>query len=71
MVGPAGLEPAITKSQVAEAARDSEHDLRANSTSVSTVLADLAATVREALAAGLGLPRQLRADIARLLVEAE
>ena len=71
VVGPAGLEPATTESQVADAPLVTQPDPRANSTSASTVapVAELAALVRHALAAGLPLPRDLRVDIARLLVD--
>jgi hypothetical protein len=56
--------------QVAESAADSDCAPRDASTNASTVVAGLAATVREALAAGpRTLPPRLRADIARLLSE--
>ena len=55
---------------MAKGARDRERGPRDNSTSDSTLVAALAATVRQALTAGQPqLPRRLRADIARLLVE--
>ena len=69
-VGPAGLEPASTRTQVAECAQDSENDPDANSTSDSTLVAELAATVRQAHAGGqTTLARRLQADIARLLAQ--
>jgi integrase len=73
IMGPAGLEPATTKSQPAEATRVTEPRPGDPSTSASTeVAAQLAASVDQAIAAGaLRLPRTLRAAVARLLVEGD
>lgn len=70
VVRPTGLEPASTRTQAAESARDSEREPSTNSTYYSTLVAGLATAVREAIAAGATtLPRSLRTDIARLLAE--
>jgi len=70
VVGPAGLEPASTTPQVFVSYRDSDRTPHDNSTSDSTLVAELAATIRAALAAGPStLPPSLRADIARLVGE--
>jgi hypothetical protein len=71
MVGPTGFEPASTTTQVALSARDRDNTTRADSTNDSTLLAALAATVREALAAGSQLSHRLRAELVRLLADKE
>jgi hypothetical protein len=69
MVGPAGLEPAGAKSQVAVRTRDSDRTRGDNSTSASTVApdAELVPLIRRALATGTPLPRDVCVDLARLL----
>ena len=71
VVGPAGLEPAIAESQVTVGGGDAAHAPVSISTSASTVAPDglLAEAIRLALASGVALPRDLRVDLARLLVE--
>ena len=71
LVGPAGLEPAIAKSQALHCGRVTNTALGSASTSDSTALAGaqrFAETVREMLAAGgPQLPRSVRRELARLL----
>jgi hypothetical protein len=59
---------------VSATSRDAAIATTANSTSASTakpdgLVAQLAAAARQALAAGSPLPRSLRSDLARLLVD--
>lgn len=71
VVGPAGLEPASTPTQEGQDTGVGDDTPAPNSTSSSTpdLIAQLAALVRRALAAGTGpLPRALRQDLAQLLV---
>jgi len=68
-VGPAGLEPASTRTQVVDNARVSDPHPLSDSTNAGTVApyVDLVALVRRAMAAGTPFPRDLCVDLARLL----
>jgi hypothetical protein len=75
LVGPAGLEPAIASSQAFESSQVTESASDSTSTGASTPPAaaqQLAEAVREMLAEGRPqLPRSLRRELARLLLDDE